>query len=157
MVLKCLILGHSFVRNLKNFIGSNLSSFNYTLKLDPKEVMIQFSGKSGANIESLKELQLGDVQDFEPELVILDIGTNDLCLSTCDPVKLASAIVGLVDFLISDFNVKHVVVLQILHRFRPLRPVRPARRQVNIEQEVSTDGDCTLPLQRFHVSHRHTF
>ena len=24
-------------------------------------------------------------------------------------------------------------------------------------QEVSTDGDWTLSLQRFHVSHRHTF
>ena len=22
-----------------------------------------------------------------------------------------------------------------------------------LDQEVSTDGDCTLPLQRFHVSH----
>ena len=146
MVLKCLILGHSFVRNLKNFIGSNLSSYKYTLKLDPKEVMIQFAGKPGANIKSLKELQLGDVQDFEPELVILDIGTNDLCLTTCDPVKLSSAIVGLVDSLITDFNVKHVVVLQILHRFRPLRPIRPTRRQVNIEQFNSDVDTCNKIL-----------
>lgn len=105
--------------------------------------MIHFSGKSGANIDTLKELQLGDVQDFEPELVILDIGTNDLCLTTCDPVKLASAIVGLADSLITDFNVKHVVVLQILHRFRPLRPTR---RHVNIEQFNSDVDTCNKLL-----------
>ena len=43
--------------------------------------------------------------------MMLDIGTNDLCLTTCDPVKLASAIIGLVDSLITDFNVKHVCCL----------------------------------------------
>ena len=142
MVLKCLILGHSFVRNLKTFIGSNLPQYNYTLKLDPKEVMVQFSGKSGANVESLKTCQLADVEDFEPELVILDIGTNDLCLSTYDPSKLASAILSLVKSLIEDYNVQHVVVLQILHRFRSLRP---SRRRVNIEK-FNKDADTCNKL-----------
>ena len=78
--------------------------------------------------------------------MILDIGTNDLCLTTCDPVKLASAIVGLVDSLITDYNVKHVVVLQILHRFRPLKPLRPTRRHVNIEQFNSDVDTCNKIL-----------
>ena len=75
--------------------------------------------------------------------MILDKGTNDLCLITCDPVKLASAIVGLVDSLITDFNVKHVVVLQILNRFCPLWPTR---RHVNIEQFNSDVDTCNKIL-----------
>ena len=73
-MLKCLILGHSFVCNVEIFIGSNLPQYNYTLKFDPKEVIIQFSGKPSATVESLKACQLADIKYFEPELVILDIG-----------------------------------------------------------------------------------
>ena len=79
--------------------------------------MIQFSGKPSATVESLKACQLADVEYFEPELVILDIGTNELCLATYALSKLASAILSLVDILIEDNNIQHVVILQILHRF----------------------------------------
>ena len=99
-MLKCLILGHSFVRNLKIFIGSNLPQYNYTLKLNQKEIMIQFSSKPSPTVESLKACQLADIEYFEPELVILDIGTNELCHATYEPSKLASAILSLVDILI---------------------------------------------------------
>ena len=131
MVLKCLLLGHSFVNNFKKFIRSNPSEFNFTLNLDPKEVMIQFSGSPGANVESLKSSQLSIVEDFEPELVILDIGTNDLCFTNADPIKLASTIDNLVDTLIRDYHVQHVVVIQILHRFHPSRPTR---RHIDIKK-----------------------
>ena len=99
-VLKVLRLGHSFVRNLKSFISQNMPELNFNVKLDPKEVMIQFSGKSGASVDSLSACQLRDIDDFEPHLVILDIGTNNLAHPTIDPEQLASAMVQLVNTLI---------------------------------------------------------
>ena len=37
--------------------------------------MIQFSGYPGASVQALIKGGLSDVYDFEPDLVILDIGT----------------------------------------------------------------------------------
>ena len=107
-----------------------MPEYNFTLKSDPRGVMIQCSGKSGATVDSVKECQLLDVEDFEPELAILENGTNDLPLPAYDPEKLASATEKLADSLIKDYNVQHVVV-QILHRFRSLGPIQ---RRINIEQ-----------------------
>ena len=53
-VLKTLLLGHSFVSHFKSFVRSRIPELNFNLNLDPKEVMIQYSGKPGATVESLK-------------------------------------------------------------------------------------------------------
>ena len=60
------------------------------------------------------------MRDFEPEIVILDIGTNDL--STCSPCQLASEIATLVETLRTDYKVQFVVVVQILPYFKSLYP-----------------------------------
>ena len=142
-VLKVLLLGHLFVCNLKSFIWQYMPELNFNLKLDAKEVMIQFSGKSGASVVSLRACQLSDIDDFEPHLVILDIGTNDLAHPTIDPEQLASAMVQLINTLITDYHVQHVVVLQILHRFRSLRP---NRRRINIPKFNSDVNACNKLL-----------
>lgn len=67
--------------------------------------MIQYSGKPGATAESLKECQLNVVEDFEPHLVILDIGPNDLALPSFNPEKLASATAELVHTLLTVYKV----------------------------------------------------
>ena len=105
--------------------------------------MIQYSGKPGATVESLKECQLSVAEDFEPHLVILDIGTNDLALPLFNPEKLASAIAELAHTLLTVYNVRHIVVLQILHRFRSLRP---NRRRINIENFNNDVDTCNQLL-----------
>ena len=72
-VLKTLILGHSFVRHFKNFIKSRMPEYNFTLKLDPREVMIQYSGKSGATVDSLRLCQLPDVKDLNHSSLFLTL------------------------------------------------------------------------------------
>lgn len=76
--------------------------------------MIQNSGYPGASVNSLASWGLSAVADFEPDLVILDIGTNGL--SSKSPDAVATAISDLVDDLIDKNGVKFVAVLQILHR-----------------------------------------
>lgn len=105
--------------------------------------MIQYSGKPGATVESLKECQLSVVEDFEPHLVILDIGTNDLALPSSSPEKLASAIAELVHTLLTAYNIRHIVVLQILYRFRSSRP---NRRVINIEKFNKDVDTCNQLL-----------
>ena len=103
--------------------------------------MVQFSGKSGATIESLKRTQLSDVRDFELEIVILDIGTNDL--STCSPGQLASAIAALVETLLTDYQVQFVVVVQILPRFKSMYP---SSRPIDIPKFNADVDSCNKLL-----------
>ena len=116
------LFGHSFITHFKRFIRTNASDFDYNLNLDKREVMIQYSGYPGASVEALIQRGLSDVYDFEPDLVILDIGTNDL--SSSPPEKVANDSVSLVNSLLCTTYVKKVFVLQVLHRFNPTVPVR---------------------------------
>ena len=94
MVVKVQLFGHSFISPFKRFIRTNASDFDYNLNLDKLEVMIRFSGYPCASVKALIQRGLSDVYDFEPDLVILDIGTNDL--SSSPPETVANAIVSLV-------------------------------------------------------------
>ena len=115
------LFGHSFITNFKRFIRTNASDFDYKINLDKREVVIQFSGYPGASVEALIQLGLSDVYDFEPDLVILDIGSNNL--SSSPPETVANVIVSLVNSLLYTTNIKKVVVLQVLHRLTPTVPV----------------------------------
>ena len=58
--------------------------------------------------------------DFEPDIVFLQIGSNDLC----DGAKVSRSIIDLADKLVSEYKVKFLAVMQIFHRLHPSRPVR---------------------------------
>ena len=62
--------------------------------------------------------------DFEPEIVFLQIGSNDLCDHEKSPESIAKSIIDLVNRLILNYNVKFVALMQIFHRLHPSRPVR---------------------------------
>ena len=89
MVLKAMLIGHSYVRHLIKCVKQRSREFTFTLNLDPKDVIKQFSGESGATVDSLTNYQLRDIEDFEPDIVI-DIGTDDLSLPSLGPETLTS-------------------------------------------------------------------
>lgn len=55
-----LVVGHSFILNLKNFIRQN--NYLMNLNLDPKEVMVQYSGIRGGTISSMKKKENGNYE-----------------------------------------------------------------------------------------------
>ena len=76
-----------------------VAHFTYSLNLDPHEVMVQYSSLSGTTVTAIREKRLSDVEDFDPDMVILQIGTNDLADDQCTHETLISAITDLVDTL----------------------------------------------------------
>ena len=70
------------------------------------------------------------ISDFDPEIVILQIGSNDLCsaVNTVDPQSMASKVVddifAMAEHTITRFKVQRIVTMQILHRIAPSRRVR---------------------------------
>ena len=127
--IKVLILGHSFVAGFKRFLMEDPMKHNLTLNLSAKEFMIQFSGRPGASISRIRS-DLEIVSDFQPRVCILQVGTNDIGskpkhMHDSDWEELiAGRLYALAEHLATKFGVERVVVMQILHRMPPLRPVR---------------------------------
>ena len=83
--------------------------------------MIQYSGYSGARVSTLRT-HLDDVKDFEPDIVILIIGTNDLSDARKSPEAVCAEITDLIDLLLC--TVGFVIIAQIFHRTLPTKPTR---------------------------------
>ena len=91
--------------------------------------MIQFSGRRGASIYRIRS-DLEIVADFQPHVCILQAGTNDIGakpkhMKDSDwEEHVAGHLYALAEHLATNYKVERVVVMQILHRLQPLRPVR---------------------------------
>ena len=124
MGVKILVMGDSFIANFKEFLKKNWEEYSFSLNLHLREVMIQYSSKRGGTVQKLQTHQLQDVTDFEPDIVFLQIGSNDLFDGANSPESVARSIIDLADKLVSEYKVKFVAVMQIFHRLHPSRPVR---------------------------------
>ena len=125
MSKKVLILGHSFVRRLEQFVINSVDSrVNENLNLDCDEVCVYYRGHSGASLQRIRALGISYVRELRPDITIIHALSNELCKRdrTVDAVFRE-----LVDFVISlryGESVKSVVILQTLHRLAPVRRIR---------------------------------
>lgn len=102
--LKALIIGHSFVKRLFRDISGNVDArINLQFGLYGT-VSVQWHGVGGRCAASLRSHDLGIIGSNAPEIVILEIGTNDL--SHLQPEVVGSAIDDLVNLLFSKFHVR---------------------------------------------------
>ena len=75
---RVLILGHSFVHRLHSFIDSS-SSPVLTLSLGLEErINVKWRGIGGRTIAKVFQYDLHIVESFKPQVVVLELGTNDL-------------------------------------------------------------------------------
>ena len=119
---RVLIVGHSFIANLKSYIRRHLSSeINYSLGLHPKDVMIQYSDRRGWSLKTYRRQQLEIVKDFEPHIVVFQLGSNDLCNADNTVLTFTNEYHSIITDLTNTYKVQRVVVLQILHRLEPSR------------------------------------
>ena len=100
------ILGHSFDKHLSRDISrgsNNRTELNFGLQ---GSLSVHFYGVSGRTVDKLHAFNLGVVNSLAPEIVILEIGTNDL--ANLPPEVIGSALDDLIQLLLSSFPV-HVV------------------------------------------------
>ena len=123
-------LGHSFIWRLDKFITqSSLScvTLNFQLPLSPK---VQFSSIGGRTVTKLQKFDLPVVNQFQPTVLILEIGSNDLCIPNCNANDLATTIFHLIQQLHFDYHVDHVIVSQIMPRCSPPAVTPPYNTRV---------------------------
>ena len=112
---RVLILGHSFIRRLRDFIIRNSPTYNLNLNINTP-VTIHWHGVGGRTIDKVRRFDLTEVERFKPDVVILQIGTNDLTRRRSSPASVGSAIEDLVCLLHNEYGVRLVCVGQTVKR-----------------------------------------
>jgi lysophospholipase L1-like esterase len=110
---RIMILGHSFVRRLQQFVLRSHSGLNANFNLS-ESVIVQWLGVGGRTVDKTRRYDMRVVRAFRPDIVLIQLGTNDL--PTAPPLQVGSDIEELVKLLHSHYNVKVVVVCQTLWR-----------------------------------------
>ena len=71
------IAGHSFVKHLKAFAVTNYGFYN-NLKLESHVANVRWVGIGGMTVDKLINQHLHTITENKPEIVYLELGTNDL-------------------------------------------------------------------------------
>ena len=113
---KVLVLGHSFVRRLKSDLEyrSDLR-MSRTFKLEGT-ARVYLHGIGGRTVQKLRHHDLAVVSRLSPDIVVLEIGTNDL--SSLPPEVVGSQIEEVVVLLRETYKVKVVCVCLVTPRWR---------------------------------------
>ena len=115
---KVLIFGHSFVRRLhddlvKGFDSRAKQNFN----LAGSGVYVCLKGTGGRTVEKVRKYDISAIASIQPDIIILELGTNDLC--HLSPEVVGSRIEELARFFRDELRVKVVVVCQVIDRKIP--------------------------------------
>jgi hypothetical protein len=110
---RVLVLGHSFVRRLSVFVDNHCEGSvpNFDLPCD-----VTFIGTGGIKISHLWD-QLPRILNSSPDIVILDIGTNDLAMpGEIVPGEIADCVYQFAVHLFTECGVKAVHIAKIFRR-----------------------------------------
>jgi lysophospholipase L1-like esterase len=109
MPFRSMVLGHSIVRRLADFVHLN------PVNLDPS-TDVYWSGVGGHTLDTLIRLDLSKVSDYQPDIVVLIIGDNDVKAGS-SAEEIAYKIISLVSVLHARYQVTSVIVCGLLPRF----------------------------------------
>ncbi len=113
---KVLVLGHSFVRRLKFDLRHQSDlRMSPSFKLEGT-ARVYMRGIGGRTVQKLRQHDLDEVSRLSPDIVLLEIGTNDL--SYLRPEVVGSQIEELVVLLREIYMVKVVGVCLVTPRWR---------------------------------------
>ena len=112
-----LLVGHSFVRRMLEFIERNQDGglYSHTFSVD-SACTVKTIGIGCRTVDKLIKCDLPAIRSTAPNVVILDIGLNDLCDEQADPDTVALSILALVEVLLTDLQLRCLVLCQVLPR-----------------------------------------
>ena len=111
-----LILGHSFVRRLSSDLRSNFDACaakHFNLLGD---AVIHLHGVGSRTLKKFRLFVLGVVSALKPDVIILEIGANDLVAD--HPEVVGSEIDDLVQLLLQSSSVRVIGVCEVIPRVR---------------------------------------
>ena len=112
------IFGHSFVRRLHDDLNRGFDSrAKQNFNLAGSGVCVSLQGTGGRTVEKVKKYDISVISSFKPDIIILEIGTNDLC--SLPPEVVGSQIEELARFFRDELRVQVVAVCQVIDRNLP--------------------------------------
>ena len=108
---RVLVLGDSFIRRLRLFLSRDSYHFSVDFKLSHR-AFIKWHGVGGRTVSKTLHLDFNVIESFRPEIVIMQLGSNDLTDS--GPLHVGSAIEDFVRLLHYTYGVKVVCVCQTI-------------------------------------------
>ena len=73
---RVLILGHSFISRLQEYIGGN-AALDANLHI-LEDIELKWHGVGGRTVLKTVQFDLSVVELFKPDIVLIQLGTNDL-------------------------------------------------------------------------------
>lgn len=112
---RVLILGHSFIRRLHDVIVHS-RDHQYTKKfsITTPDFICKWHGVGGRTIAKVLKYDLSVIKEFGSDIVILQLGTNDLVDSS--PLTVGSSLGHLATLLHDEYKVDLICVCQTLRR-----------------------------------------
>ena len=115
-MFSAVVIGHSFVRCAKKIVTAHLEGTCHNLRLT--DFTINWLCYSGLTINQL-DWKSHRLYHLKPDIVIIDIGTNDLSADGICPNELAWQVCGVASFIYDLVpSVKVVFILDIYRRAR---------------------------------------
>lgn len=94
---RALVFGHSFVRRVVEFIDTHRAKDSYRRDLNLSKVCdVEIFGIGGRTVDKMIRLDLEVIRRNAPNVVVLEIGSNDICDSHCDAETVALSIVAFI-------------------------------------------------------------
>ena len=142
-------MGHSFVRRFELFLSKGIDArVRQDLNLS-HSLQITFLGVGGRTVDKLSKFDLHLVRRLQPEIVILDIGSNDLSPPDARPKVVGSKIETLVQRLHAECRVETIVVCQTINRAAGLRDPPSFNDRVALLNQYLSVVLETLPFAVF--------
>ena len=110
---RVLVLGDSFIRRLPLSLSCDSYHFSVDFKLSPR-AFIKWHGVGDCTVSKTLHLDLNVIESFRPEIVIMQLGSNDLTDS--NPLHVGSAVEDFLRLLHDTYGVKVVCVCQTIMR-----------------------------------------
>ena len=109
---RVLVLGHSFIRRLRKYIYDTVGlEQNFNIKTP---MTIEWHGVGGRTVETVLQFDTPLIKRFAPDIVIVQLGTNDL--SSYRPEKVGSLLHELAEILHDHYGVSVVCICQTIRR-----------------------------------------
>ena len=142
-------MGHSFVRPFELFLSKGVDArVRRDLNLS-RSAQITFLGVGGRTVDKLSKFDLHLVRRLQPQIVIFDIGSNDLSLPDARPEVVGSKIETLVQRLHPECGVETIVVCQTINRAAGLRDPPSFNDRVALLNQYLSIVLETLPFAVF--------
>ena len=132
-------MGHSFVHRFHKFLAQG-SERRVGLDLNlSTSAHKHYYGVGGRTVDKLSKYGLSVVGHLKPEIVILELGLNDLSPSEARPERVGSKIESLVQLLHAQYGVKFIVVCLIINRALCLRSTPSYNDRVALLNRILRD------------------